>query len=162
MTSVFLRCTCNIDEIKDPGGCEKTDSTHAETRKEARLPRSPRHTHPASRAVAARRLSGQNMSPLRPLFLTPVLRFESRWPVAVVIVLTLSYRRASFTRRGSVQQVWPVISTSTSSTSQRQRSIHNSKARTPAKRAKIMNHQLPHLEKYGSTHVVLTPPLPQI
>lgn len=107
--SVFLKSTCNIDEIKDPGGCEKTDSTYAETRKEARLPRSPRHPHPASRAVATCQLSGQNMSPPpRSLFLTPVLRFESRWPVALdtssrFIVLTLFYLRASFTRRGGVQ-----------------------------------------------------------
>lgn len=35
--------------MKDPGGCEKTDSTDAEPREEARLPRSPRHLHPASR-----------------------------------------------------------------------------------------------------------------
>lgn len=43
------RSTCNIREIKDPGGCQKTDSTDTEPREEPRLPRSPRHLHPASR-----------------------------------------------------------------------------------------------------------------
>lgn len=41
--------TCKIIETKDPAGCEQTDSTDAQPREQPRLPRSPRHLHPASR-----------------------------------------------------------------------------------------------------------------
>ena len=57
--------TCNIIEVKDPGGCEQTDSTDAEPGEEPRLPRSPRRLHPAAAAAAPRRPSAQNM-PLPP------------------------------------------------------------------------------------------------
>lgn len=81
-----LRSTCNITEIEDPGGCEQTDSTDAEPREEARLPRSPRRPHPASRRFSAQknmsprcRSSSKHRSPLLPRWIK-LLCFSSFFP----------------------------------------------------------------------------------
>ena len=83
-TKLGWRSTCKLGEIKDPGGCQKTDSTDAEPREEPReeprLPRSPRRLHPA-----ARRRPTHNIS-RPPSLRTPAPRLEagSHWPVAPI------------------------------------------------------------------------------
>lgn len=113
------RRTCNIIEVKDPGGCEQTDSTYAETREKPRLPRSPRRLHAASRSHSP----AQNMSPLSLCLCFAgsllYLLTGATQPVALVpwfIAFQLSGLWSPSTTQQDVKKARPVISISAPST----------------------------------------------
>lgn len=150
-----LRSTCNITEIEDPGGCEQTDSTDAEPREEARLPRSPRRPHPASRRFSAQknmsprcRSSSKHRSPLLPRWIK-LLCFSSFFPIYRLwdILALVSIHDPGGCSRGSARHQHLSIQHQSVCQHRRSSSVHMHKLKTQADTQWIISLHL-HIYKY--------------